>query len=39
VRSEAAAAFAEAVAKGYHEALGLKAEVYTCQASDGALAV
>lgn len=38
VRSEAAAAFAEAVEKGYQEALGLKAEVYTCQASDGALA-
>jgi galactokinase len=38
VRSEAAEAFAAAVQKGYQEALGLKAEVYTCQASDGALA-
>jgi len=25
------------VAKGYQEALGLKAEIYVCQASDGAL--
>ena len=37
VRAGAAEAFAQAVAKGYEEALGLKAEVYICQASDGAL--
>jgi galactokinase len=38
VRAEAAKAFAEAVRKGYQDALGLKAEVHVCQASDGALA-
>ncbi len=38
VRRDAAEAFAEAVARGYQEALGLKAEVYVCQASEGALA-
>jgi galactokinase len=37
VRAEAAERFALAVAKGYQEAIGLKAEVYVCQASDGAL--
>ncbi len=37
VHADAAEAFALAVAKGYQEALGLKAEVYICQASDGAL--
>jgi len=39
VRSEAAEAFAAAVREGYEQALGLKAETYICQASDGALAV
>ena len=38
VRADAAEAFAEAVSRGYQEALGLKAEIYVCQASDGALA-
>jgi galactokinase len=38
VRADAADAFAEAVSSGYQEALGLKAEIYVCQASDGALA-
>jgi galactokinase len=38
VRADAAGAFAEAVRQGYQEALGLKAEIYVCQASDGALA-
>lgn len=38
VRSDAADAFAEAVARGYQQALGLKAEIHVCQASDGALA-
>ncbi|MBZ5516496.1 MAG: galactokinase [Acidobacteriia bacterium] len=38
VRADAADAFAEAVRSGYQEALGLKAEIYVCQASDGALA-
>ncbi len=38
VRRHAADAFAEAVARGYQDALGLKAEVYICQASEGALA-
>ena len=38
VRQAAAAAFAEAVQEGYQKALGLKAEVYICQASQGALA-
>ena len=37
VRAGAAEAFAEAVSKGYQEALGLKTEIYVCQASDGAL--
>jgi galactokinase len=37
VRVEAADNFAQAVAKGYEEALGLKAEIYVCRASDGAL--
>ena len=37
VRADAAEAFAQAVAKGYKEALGLKGEIYVCQASDGAL--
>ena len=37
VRVDAAESFAQAVAKGYTEALGLKAEIYVCQASDGAL--
>ena len=38
VRHEAAEAFAEAVRRGYQEALGMKAEVYVSRASDGALA-
>ena len=37
VRADAAESFAQAVAKGYQEALSLKAEIYVCQASDGAL--
>jgi galactokinase len=37
VRAEAAESFAQEVARGYQEALGLKAETYVCQASDGAL--
>jgi galactokinase len=37
VRADAAESFAQAVATGYTEALGLKAEIYVCQASDGAL--
>jgi galactokinase len=37
VRAEAAEAFAAAVCKGYERALGLKAETYICQASEGAL--
>jgi galactokinase len=37
VWADAAVAFAEAVRKSYLEALGLKAEIYVCQASDGAL--
>ena len=37
VRADAAAAFAEAVRRGYEQALGLKAEIYVCRASDGAL--
>ncbi len=37
VRAEAAEDFARAVTRGYEDALGLKAEVYVCQASDGAL--
>jgi len=38
VRADAADAFAEAVSQGYQDSLGLKAEIYVCQASDGALA-
>jgi len=38
VLAEAAAAFTENVRKGYQEALGMKAEIYVCRASDGALA-
>jgi galactokinase len=38
VRAEAAEAFAEAVVSGYQQALGLRAEIYVCRASDGALA-
>ncbi len=38
VQQEAAEAFAEAVRKGYQEALGLKVEIYVCQAADGVLA-
>ncbi len=38
VREEAAEAFARIVQEGYQKALGRKAEVYLCQASDGALA-
>ena len=37
VRADAAAGFAQAVTEGYEKALGLKAQVYVCQASDGAL--
>jgi galactokinase len=37
VRQEAAEAFAKAVRRGYQEALGLKAEIYICKASQGAL--
>jgi galactokinase len=37
VRQEAAEPFAEASVRGYHGALGLKAEVYVCKASEGAL--
>jgi galactokinase len=37
VRADRAEGFAQAVAQGYKESLGLKAEVYICQASDGAL--
>jgi galactokinase len=39
VRTDAADAFAEAVSRGYQEALGLQAEIYVCRASDGALAI
>jgi galactokinase len=39
VRQDAAEAFAEAVRRGYQDALGLKAEVYICKASRGALSV
>lgn len=38
VRADAAEAFATAVSRGYQQALNLKAEIYVCQASDGALA-
>jgi galactokinase len=37
VRQEAAEAFAKAVRRGYQDALGLKAEIYICKASQGAL--
>jgi len=37
VRQEAAEAFSEAIIRGYYDALGLKAEVYVCKASEGAL--
>src|SRR5271157_2935200 len=37
VRQEAAGAFAEAIKRGYSDALGLKAEIYVCKASQGAL--
>ncbi len=37
VRADAAESFAQAVAIGYEKALGLKAEIYVCRASDGAL--
>ncbi|HEV2418402.1 MAG TPA: galactokinase [Terriglobia bacterium] len=38
VRQEAAGAFADAVRDGYRKALGIEAEIYTFQASDGAMA-
>ena len=38
VRADAAEAFAEAVRRGYQNALGLRAEIYVCRASNGALA-
>lgn len=38
VRAGAAEEFTDAVKEGYHEATGLNAEVYVCEASDGALA-
>jgi galactokinase len=38
VRTAAAESFAEAVREGYLKALGLEAEIYVCEASDGALA-
>jgi galactokinase len=37
VRADAAESFVQAVAEGYEKALGLKAEIYVCRASDGAL--
>ena len=37
VLADAAEAFAENVRQGYQDALGLKAEIYVCRASDGAL--
>jgi galactokinase len=37
VQADAAESFAEAVRADYQQALGLKAEIYVCQASDGAL--
>ena len=37
VYQEAAQAFAEAVRRGYQDALGLMAEIYICKASQGAL--
>ena len=38
VQAGAAQPFVEAVKEGYHKATGLNAEVYVCEASDGALA-
>ncbi len=38
VEEQHADGFAEAIKKGYQDVLGLKAEVYICRASDGALA-
>lgn len=38
VRAGAAESFAEAVQEGYNKATGLNAEIYVCEASDGALA-
>ena len=38
VRAGAAESFAEAVQEGYRKATGLNAEIYVCEASDGALA-
>jgi galactokinase len=37
VHQEAAEPFAEAVRRGYQDTLGLKAEIYICKASQGAL--
>lgn len=37
VRAGAAESFAEALHEGYQKALGLKAEIYICEASEGAL--
>jgi galactokinase len=37
VERAAAEEFAKAVQEGYQQALGLHAEIYVCQASDGAL--
>jgi galactokinase len=37
VRQDAAEDFAEAVRRGYQDTLGLKAEIYICRASQGAL--
>ena len=37
VREDAAEDFAKAVRQGYQDALGLKAEIYICKASQGAL--
>ncbi len=37
VRQDAAEDFAEAVRRGYQDILGLKAEIYICRASQGAL--
>jgi len=39
VRQEAAEAFSDAVRGAYQDALGLKAEVYICKASQGALSI
>ena len=38
VRDGSAESFAEMVKEGYHKATGLNAEIYVCEASDGALA-